>query len=129
MSRILVVEDNPRNSRLVRAALGAPDREILEARTAEEGLHLARTAHPDLILLDIQLPGMDGCAVARALKEGPETRHAPIVALTALAMNGDRERVLSAGCDRYLAKPASPAEIRRVVEGLLPASARSRMSA
>ncbi len=126
-SRILIVEDNARNLRLLRATLGGAEREILEARTAEEGLHLARQARPDLILLDIQLPGMDGCAAARALKERPETRDIPIVALTALAMQGDRERVLSSGCDSYLAKPASPGQIRRAVNGLLgsasPASA------
>ena len=126
-NRILIVEDNARNLRLLRATLGGAEREILEARTAEEGLHLARQARPDLILLDIQLPGMDGCAAARALKERPETRDIPIVALTALAMQGDRERVLSSGCDSYLAKPASPGQIRRAVNGLLgsasPASA------
>ena len=128
-SRILIVEDNARNSRLLRAALTGPDREILEARTAEEGLHVAGEARPDLILLDIQLPGMDGCAAARALKERPETRDIPIVALTALAMQGDRERVLSSGCDGYLAKPASPGEIRKAVNGLLGSAPRARTAA
>ena len=125
-NRILIVEDNARNLRLLRAALGGTEREILEARTAEEGLHLARKARPDLILLDIQLPGMDGCAVARVLKERPETRDIPIVALTALAMQGDRERVLSSGCDSYLAKPASPGQIRMTVNGLLELESASR---
>jgi CheY-like chemotaxis protein len=101
----LVIEDNPLNLELVTDLLEASRFVVCSARTAEEGLRLARAAPPDLVLMDISLPNMDGLAATRALRADPLTCHLTIVALTAHAMKGDEELALGAGCDGYLAKP------------------------
>jgi signal transduction histidine kinase/CheY-like chemotaxis protein/HAMP domain-containing protein len=104
---ILVIEDNPDNMVTIRAML--QNRAVTrEATTGEEGLELALQHHPDLILLDISLPQMDGFAVVKTLKEDDQVAHIPVLALTALAMKGDRERILQAGCDDYISKPVDP---------------------
>jgi two-component system cell cycle response regulator len=102
---ILVVEDNKLNMKLVRTLLQKDSYRVLEAENAEQGLVLAREAKPDLILMDIQLPGMDGLTAARILKKDPLLQKTPIVALTSYAMDGDVEKAREAGCDGYLTKP------------------------
>ncbi len=105
MANILVIEDNPANMTLATFLLQSADHTVLAATDAETGLLMARSQSPDLILMDIQLPGMDGLAATKLLKEDPATRAIPIIALTALAMKGDEERIRAAGCDGYIAKP------------------------
>ncbi len=103
--RILVIEDNPLNLELVTDLLEAAGFAVIPARTAEEGLRLVRQVEPDLVLMDLTLPGMDGLVATQLLKADPTTRHLPVVALTARAMKGDEAIVLGAGCDGYLTKP------------------------
>ena len=105
MARILVVEDNADNMLLTVMLLQSVGHEVLTAVDAEAGLTLARQERPDLILMDVQLPGMDGLAATALLKADLATRAIPVIALTALAMKGDEERILAAGCDGYIAKP------------------------
>jgi two-component system cell cycle response regulator DivK len=105
MARILVIEDNPDNMTLTSMLLESAGHIVLAAVDAEAGLTLARTERPDLILMDIQLPGMDGLAATAILKQDPLTHAVPVLALTALAMKGDEERIRAAGCDGYIAKP------------------------
>jgi len=105
---ILVIEDNEQNLYLVRFLLEAHGHQISETRNGPAGIAAAQTAPPDLILLDIQLPQMDGYAVARALRENPALAAVPIVAVTSYAMNGDRLLALAAGCDAYIEKPIDP---------------------
>jgi two-component system, cell cycle response regulator DivK len=103
--KVLVIEDNPLNLELVTDLLEAHGHIVWQARTAEEGLRLAQEGLPDVILMDLSLPGMDGLAATKALRANPATEHLPIIALTAHAMRGDEEIALNAGCDGYLAKP------------------------
>jgi CheY-like chemotaxis protein len=103
--KILVVEDNPLNLELVTDLLEAAGFVICPALTAEEGFHAASEMSPDLVLMDLSLPGLDGLAVTRALRNDPATRHLTIIALTAHAMKGDEALALHAGCDGYLTKP------------------------
>ncbi len=103
--RILVVEDNPMNLELVTDLLEAAGFIVCQAHTAEEGLRAAHELSPDLILMDLSLPGLDGLAATRALRDDPATRHLTVIALTAHAMKGDEAVALSAGCDGYLTKP------------------------
>jgi two-component system cell cycle response regulator DivK len=105
MAKILVVEDNPDNMLLTVMLLESVGHDVLSAVDAEAGLTLARAEQPDLILMDIQLPGMDGLEATALLKADPLTRAVPVIALTALAMKGDEERIRAAGCDGYIAKP------------------------
>jgi two-component system cell cycle response regulator DivK len=105
MARILVIEDNPDNMLLTVILLESVGHEVLKAVDAEAGLTLARHERPDLILMDVQLPGMDGLAATALLKADDATRAIPVIALTALAMKGDEERIRAAGCDGYIAKP------------------------
>lgn len=105
MKQVLVVEDNPANLKLAKLLLEYAGYRVLAADNAPEGIALARERRPDLILMDIQLPGMDGLEATRILKADGTLRVIPIVALTAFAMRGDEEKVLAAGCDAYLAKP------------------------
>ncbi len=102
---ILIVEDNPLNLELVTDLLTLEGYSIRQARTAEEGLRLARAEPPGLILMDLRLPGIDGYAALRALRADPHTSRVPIVALTAQAMSGDEAAALAAGFDAYIAKP------------------------
>jgi two-component system cell cycle response regulator DivK len=105
MARILVVEDNAHNMALALFLLQSAGHSVLSANDAEVGVTLARSEKPNLILMDIQLPGMDGLAATALLKEDDATRAIPVIALTALAMKGDEERIRAAGCDGYIAKP------------------------
>jgi two-component system, cell cycle response regulator DivK len=105
MATILIVEDNATNMKLSTFLLESADYTVLAATNAETGLTLARTERPDLILMDIHLPGMDGLEATALLKADEKTRGIPVIALTALAMKGDEERILAAGCDGYIAKP------------------------
>jgi two-component system cell cycle response regulator DivK len=105
MARILIVEDSPDNMMLTELLLQSVGHAVLSAVDAEAGLTLARAELPDLILMDIQLPGMDGLEATALLKRDEATRAIPVIALTALAMKGDEERIRAAGCDGYIAKP------------------------
>ena len=113
---ILIVDDNDKNLRLVRDVLRFAGFRTLEAVTGGDGVATAVEHHPDVILMDIRLPDMDGTEAARLLKDEPRTAHIPIVALTSLAMKGDREWFLASGFDGYLEKPISvrelPAQVR-----------------
>src|SRR5687767_6171288 len=104
-AKILVVEDNAANMKLATFILESAGYTVIGARDAEAGLTLARDEQPDLIVMDIQLPRMDGLQATGLLKADPTTRAIPVIALTALAMKGDEERILAAGCDGYVAKP------------------------
>ena len=105
MAKILVIEDNPANMTLATFLLQSADHTVLAATDAETGLTMARELQPNLILMDIQLPGMDGLTATSLLKQDEATRSIPVVALTALAMKGDEARIRAAGCDGYIAKP------------------------
>jgi two-component system cell cycle response regulator DivK len=113
---ILIVEDNPKNLKLFRAVLRLKQYEIIEAKSAEAGIALARERHPALILMDIQLPEMDGREAMRVLKSDETTRQIPIIAVTSFAMKGEREDFLANGFNDYLAKPVDIKELRKVVE-------------
>jgi len=106
--RALVIEDNEQNLYLMSYLLGKHEFEIVSARDGREGIEAARTQNPDIILLDIQLPGMSGHEVARELRRDPGLASVPIVAVTSYAMPGDREQVLAAGCTGYIEKPINP---------------------
>src|SRR5512140_2706384 len=105
MARILVVEDNQANMKLACLLLRNAGHTVLCAADAETGLTLARNDQPDLILMDIQLPGMDGLAATALLKKDSATSAIPVIALTAMAMKADQEKTRVAGCDAYIAKP------------------------
>jgi two-component system cell cycle response regulator DivK len=105
MPIILIVEDNPPNMRLVVFLVESVGHSVLTATDAESALTLAREKRPDLILMDIQLPGIDGLEAISLLKKDEATRKIPVIAITALAMKGDEERIRAAGCDGYIAKP------------------------
>jgi two-component system cell cycle response regulator DivK len=107
MSRILIVEDNDKNLKLVRDVLQAKGYQTLEAGTAEDGLAIARGQAPDLILMDIQLPGMGGIEALKALRANPATAALPVVAITASVMQQDRQEIMRAGFDGFIEKPIS----------------------
>jgi CheY-like chemotaxis protein len=110
---VLVVEDNAINMKLVRSLLQIGKYRVLEAVDGESGIKLAREHHPDLILMDIQLPGMDGLTATREIKNDPAAKDISVVALTSYAMQGDEEKVRDAGCAGYIAKPI---DTRRFLE-------------
>ena len=117
--KILIVEDNPRNMRLLKVTLRAKDYTLLEATDGGEALDMAIREQPDLIIMDIQLPKVTGLAVTRRLREIPEFRHIPIIAITAYAMKGDMEKVIRAGCDAYLPKPINTRELPGMIAAML----------
>jgi CheY-like chemotaxis protein len=119
---ILIIEDNERNLKLVRDVLQFNGFQTAEARTAEDGLALASANPPDLVLLDLQLPGIDGLEAFRQLRGSSSTAGVPVVAVTALVMKDDRERVLRAGFDGYLEKPISVRELPGQVRAFLTAA-------
>lgn len=123
---ILVIEDNPLNLELVTDLLEAGGFVVSPARTAEEGLRLARELPLDLILMDLSLPGMDGLAATRALKTDPATRRLPVIALTAHAMKGDQQTALEAGCDGYLSKPIDTRTFTQRVAEMIATAAKRR---
>lgn len=119
MAKLLVVEDNPQNLKLAQLLLQRAGHEVITADDGESGIARARDGQPDVVLMDVQMPGLDGLQATRELKGDPHTAHIKVIALTALAMKGDAERILAAGCDAYLAKPFQYAELVAVVDKLL----------
>jgi two-component system cell cycle response regulator DivK len=119
MARILIIEDNPANMKLASILLLNAGHTVLCAVDAETGLTLARAEQPDLILMDIQLPGMDGLAATALLKQDPATAVIPVIALTAMAMKDDQEKTRVAGCDAYIAKPLRYQELYAAIDTLL----------
>ena len=118
--KILVVEDNPTNMKLICDLLTRAGYTVLEAIDADSGIRMARQDAPDLILMDIQLPGMDGLTATRMLKDEEKTKDIPVIALTAFAMKGDEERMLATGgCDDYVAKPIRYKEFLKTVASVL----------
>jgi CheY-like chemotaxis protein len=113
---VLVVEDNERNMKLVRDVLRATGYTTLEATTGEDAVELAQAHEPALVLMDVQLPGIDGLEALRRLRQDELTASIPVLAVTAQAMSGDRERFLEAGFDGYLSKPIDIAELIQVVQ-------------
>jgi CheY-like chemotaxis protein len=109
--RILVVEDNRDNMTLISDILSSFDYVVLQAMDGEQGVEMANVEKPDLILMDLSLPRMDGWTATRYIKANPELKHIPIIALTAHAMVGDRERAMEAGCDEYISKPINLPEL------------------
>ena len=120
MSRkILVVEDNDRNRRLLKILLEAKGYEVIEASTGKEAMDCLSNQKPDLILMDIQLPRTDGLALTKEIRSHTEIRDIPIVAVTAYAMKGDKERILEAGCDAYVSKPIDTRQLPLLIADLL----------
>lgn len=120
MARVLVIEDNVSNMKLATFLLESAGHTVIAATDAEAGIATAAAERPDLVLMDIQLPGMDGLQATALLKAGAETSSIPVIALTALAMKGDAERIHCAGCDGYIAKPMAYKEFLATVERFLP---------
>jgi CheY-like chemotaxis protein len=116
---ILIVDDNTQNLKLARVVLANEGFDVLTASNAEDALQLLRTATPRLILMDIQLPGMDGLELTRRLKADPATRAICVIALTAYAMKGDDEKAFAAGCDGYITKPIDVERLPVVVSSYL----------
>jgi CheY-like chemotaxis protein len=116
---ILIADDRASSRELLRTVLQRAGYEVLEAEDGVQALAQARSGHPDLILLDLQMPGLDGFGVLAELRGDPEFRDLPVLALTASAMRGDREKILEAGFTDYLAKPAGPEIVRETVARLL----------
>jgi two-component system cell cycle response regulator DivK len=119
MSTILVADDNPVSRELIREILEAGNFHVVEASDGREALNKLENAMPDLVLLDIQMPGMDGFAVLRQLRQDSRYGAMPVAALTAYAMHGDRERALAAGFDDYITKPISAGDFRSRIQKLL----------
>jgi two-component system, cell cycle response regulator DivK len=109
--RILVVEDQEDNRRIIRDLLASAGYELIEAADGEAGVRLAETERPDLILMDIQLPVLDGYEATRRIKQNPELRAIPIIVVTSYALSGDDVKATAAGCDAYVAKPFSPRQL------------------
>ncbi len=120
--KILIVEDNPANMKLASSLLKKNGYETFEAFDADTGISIAKEQSPDLILMDIQLPGMDGLTATGILKKDPATKSIPIIALTAFAMKGDEEKMLAAGCDGYIPKPIRYKEFLATVDSFLAGS-------
>ena len=118
--RILVTDDQEDNRRILLDLLSAAGFEVVEAATGEDGVKAAEVHVPDLILMDIQLPGIDGLEATRRIKANPALAHIPVFAVTSFALSGDEARALAAGCDGYVAKPFSPRRILAMVQELLP---------
>jgi two-component system cell cycle response regulator DivK len=119
--RVLVIEDHEDNRRILRDLLTSAGYEPIEAVTGEEGVALAETHRPDLILMDIQLPGLDGYEATRRIKANPALRHIPVIAVTSYALSGDDVKARAAGCDAYVTKPFSPRALLAKVREYLPA--------
>ena len=118
--RILVIEDHEDNRQIMNVTLSAAGFEVIEAVTGDEGVVMAESERPDLILMDIQLPGLDGYEATRLIKAKPALRHIPIIAVTSFALSGDEAKAKEAGCSAYLAKPFRPRELLATVREFLP---------
>jgi len=118
--RILVVEDDADNRRIVTKVLTGEGYEVVEVATGAAAVAAVREQRPDLIIMDLALPGIDGWEASRRIKAAPDCADIPIVALTAFAMRGDEERARAAGCDAYVPKPCRPQTLREVVRQFLP---------
>jgi two-component system cell cycle response regulator DivK len=118
-ARILYIEDNPLNMRLVRKLLHNMGYEMIEAMDGQTGIKMVEKHQPDLVLVDVNLPDIDGLEVTRRLKQDAACARIPFVALTANVMHGDRERCLAAGCDGYLAKPVARLELQNTLQYFL----------
>jgi CheY-like chemotaxis protein len=119
LKKILIVEDNPTNLRLIRMVLRNKGYSVLEATDGEEALLVAIEGRPDLIVMDIQLPKMDGLEVTKRLRQTSYFKRVPIIALTASAMEGDREKIIAAGCDEYISKPVNTRRFPLLVAEML----------
>lgn len=119
MSRILIIEDTPANLLLTTAILQGAGHATVSASTAEQGLRIASTEPIDVILMDMRLPGLDGMAATRLLKDDPRTGHIPVVALTASAMKGDEQRMRACGCSGYVAKPIRYQTLLQAIDEVL----------
>ena len=118
--RILVVEDQEDNRQIVRDLVTANGYELIEATTGEQGIEAAARERPDLILMDIQLPGIDGYEVTRRIKANPQLQKIPIIAVTSYALSGDDKKAFAAGCDGYVTKPYSPRVLLAKIREYLP---------
>jgi two-component system cell cycle response regulator DivK len=118
--RILVVEDQDDNRRIIRDLVTSVGYELIEAEDGEAGVRLAGSERPDLILMDIQLPVLDGYEATRRIKADPELRAIPIIVVTSYALSGDDQKAVAAGCDAYVAKPFSPRELLATIRRFLP---------
>jgi two-component system cell cycle response regulator DivK len=118
--RILVVEDQDDNRQILRDLLTASGYELIEAVDGEQGVTLAQQERPDLILMDIQLPGIDGYEVTRRIKANEALRNIPIIAVTSYALSGDDQKAFAAGCDAYVTKPFSPRQLLAKIREYLP---------
>ena len=116
---ILIIEDNELNMKLVRSLLQLKNFELLEAQDAESGIELAKREKPDLILMDVQLPGMDGLSATQIIRKDPLLKNIPIIALTSYAMQGDEQKAKSAGCTDYITKPIDTRNFLNIVENHL----------
>ena len=116
---ILIVEDDPKSMTLTRDLLKISGYETIQAFDGQQGVEMAKSAHPDLILMDIMMPKMDGLEATRIIKADEKTKHIPIIALTSYAMKGDREKTIEAGCDGYIAKPIDIKEVLKAIEHFL----------
>lgn len=116
---VLIVEDNELNMKLFNDLLEAHGYQTLQARAGVEGVELARKHRPDLILMDIQLPEVSGLEVTQWIKDDPDLRHIPVIAITAFAMKGDEEKIRQGGCEAYLSKPISVAKFLETVRNYL----------
>ena len=117
--KILIVEDNPPNMRLMEMTLRLKGYELLQATDGEEALNMAIREKPDLIIMDLNLPKVSGLEVTKRLRQMPAFNHTPIIAVTAHAMKGDKEKIIEAGCDGYLPKPINTRQLPRVVAEML----------
>jgi CheY-like chemotaxis protein len=116
---VLVVDDNPTNLKLLKVLLSVEGYKILTATEAQETKIILQTELPDIILMDIQLPGMDGLTLTQWIKEQPQYQHIKVIALTSYAMKGDKEKALKAGCDGYISKPIDGKELPKIIENYL----------
>lgn len=119
MSTIAIIEDNLSNMKLIKTVLEHAGYQTVSAENADKGIPLIRESLPDLILMDIHMPGTDGLMATRILKADSTTRHIPVIAVTARAMEGDRENILASGCDGYTSKPIRYKEMLNLIESII----------
>ncbi len=113
---VMVVEDNEKNRKLVRVVLKSKGYNVIEATTGEEALNILKNQKPNIILMDIQLPGIDGLTLIKQIKADATTKEIPIIAVTAYAMKGDEQKILDTGCEAYMSKPINTQELPLTIE-------------